>query len=156
MIYRAIYERDATGVWTVEVANLRGVHTWGRTIEQARSRLRDALALWLDDARAARSAEMSEEFRLPREIQSSVHSARELRQSADRLVEKSQAALREAVRKLIDEQHLSVRDAAEVLGLSFQRVHQIASSSADVVAERPSRYRRRKQRRARHDRRGRS
>lgn len=149
MTYRAIFERDATGVWTVEIANLRGVHTWGRTIEQARARLRDALALWLDDARAARSATLIEEFRLPRAVQSSVQSARELRVSADRLLEKSQSALRDAVKKLIDEQHLSIRDAAEILGLSFQRVHQIAASSPDIVAERPVRYRPRKRTRRR-------
>lgn len=142
MTYKAIYERDATGVWTVELASPREVHTWGRSIDQTRSRLREALGLWLDDDRAGVTATFEEEFRLPSRARSAVKSARELRVTAQSTAEKSQAALRLAVRQLIAEQHLSVRDAAELLGVSFQRVQQLASTpAADTVAERPARYR---------------
>ena len=142
MTYKAIFERDPTGVWTVELAHPREVHTWGRSIDQARSRLREALGLWLEDDRAGITAEFENEFRLPSRARSVVKSARELRVTAQSTAEKSQAALRLAVRQLIAEQHLSVRDAAEILGVSFQRVQQLASSSAaDTVAERPARYR---------------
>ena len=140
MIYKAIFEREATGVWTVELANLQGVHSWGRSIEQARSRLRDALAVWIEDAGVAREAILEEEFRLPSRVSSAVTSARELRLSAEAMAEQSQSALRRAARQLVTEQRLSVRDAAEILGVSFQRIHQL-TASAETVGERLAKYR---------------
>ena len=47
------------------------------------------------------------------------------------------AATREAVRILIDDQGIGLRDAGALLGLSYERVRQLHSSEAAVVAPRP-------------------
>ena len=47
--FTAIYEHDAeSGAWLVHVKGVDGCHTYGRTRAEAESRLREALAAWLD------------------------------------------------------------------------------------------------------------
>jgi predicted RNase H-like HicB family nuclease len=60
--YSAVYERDESGVWTVHVPEVPGCHTWGETLRQARSNVRDALSLWVDDAD---TAELVDSVELP-------------------------------------------------------------------------------------------
>lgn len=43
------YERDEEGWWVADVPDVPGCHTQGRTIEQARERILDALTLYVDD-----------------------------------------------------------------------------------------------------------
>src|SRR6476619_4645318 len=51
--YHVAYERDASGWWVASVRELRGCHTQGRTVDEARRRIREALDLFVDDARRA-------------------------------------------------------------------------------------------------------
>ena len=44
--YAVIYERDEDGWWVADVPGVPGCHTQGRTIEQARERILDALTLY--------------------------------------------------------------------------------------------------------------
>lgn len=60
--YTVIYERDEEGWWVAEVPEAPGCHTQGRTIEQARERILDALSLYADDATPIL---LREEARLP-------------------------------------------------------------------------------------------
>jgi predicted RNase H-like HicB family nuclease len=60
--FTVIYERDEAGWWVVEVPDVPGCHTQGRTIEQARERILDALSLFVDDADQVL---LREEARLP-------------------------------------------------------------------------------------------
>ena len=47
--YVAVYERDSeSDAWLVHVKTIPECHTYGRTLRQAESRIREALALWLD------------------------------------------------------------------------------------------------------------
>jgi predicted RNase H-like HicB family nuclease len=47
--YLAVYERDAIDdAWNVHIDGLEGCQTYGRSLRQAQSRIREALALWLD------------------------------------------------------------------------------------------------------------
>src|SRR5687768_12945870 len=52
--YRVAYERDESGWWVATVRGVRGCHTQGRTVDEARRRIREALELFVDDARRAR------------------------------------------------------------------------------------------------------
>ena len=61
--YTAVFERDATDWWYVSVPQLPGCHTQARTLDQARTRIREALALWLDTDETALS--LNEDVRLP-------------------------------------------------------------------------------------------
>ena len=48
--YIVRYEKDETGWWVATVKDVRGCHTQGRTIDQARRRIREALELFVDHA----------------------------------------------------------------------------------------------------------
>ena len=51
--YRVAYERDASGWWVASVRGVRGCHTQGRTVDEARRRIIEAMELFVDDARTA-------------------------------------------------------------------------------------------------------
>lgn len=123
--YRALYERDESRSWIVTVPDLPGCHTYGRTLGQARGRLREALALWVDDAE---SVELEEEIRLPKRALAAVDRSRAARREAARERERANELTVSAARTLVDELELGLRDAADLLGLSHQRVQQLIRS----------------------------
>ncbi len=120
--YRAVFERDESGAWLARVPGVRGCHTYGRTLDQARRRLREALALWVDDADAA---ELDEEVRLPADVRSSLRKYEAARRRVEQERAKAQTCTTEATGVLVGRFGLSFRDAGELLGLSHQRVQQL-------------------------------
>lgn len=135
--YRVVFDRDESGAWIVSVPSVRGCHSHGRSLNQARTRIREALALWVDDAQ---NTELEEEIRLPARALRAVEQSRRARQNADSERDKATAATVAAARTLVEELDLGLRDAADLLGLSHQRVQQIVkgyrltpSSSATIV-----------------------
>ena len=47
--YVAVYERDPEDdAWNVHIQDLDGCQTYGRSLRQAQTRIREALVLWLD------------------------------------------------------------------------------------------------------------
>jgi predicted RNase H-like HicB family nuclease len=120
--YRVILERDESGAWIAWVPRVRGCHTYGRTLEQARRRVREALGLWIEDAK---TVELVEEVRLPAEARDAIRRSRRARREAKKRRANAQVATAEAARALVNELDLSVRDAGELLGLSHQRVQQL-------------------------------
>lgn len=125
--YRVIFERDESGAWLARVPSVRGCHTHGRTLEQARRRIREALALWAVDAE---TAELEEEIRLPASARTAIRTSKSARSAADRQRRAAHAATERAARLLVGELDLGLRDAAELLGLSHQRVQQLIRSRA--------------------------
>jgi predicted RNase H-like HicB family nuclease len=47
------YERDESGWWVASVRGVRGCHTQGRTVDEARRRIVEALGLFVDNAHKA-------------------------------------------------------------------------------------------------------
>lgn len=119
--YAVIYERDESGAWNAHVPEVPGAHTYGRSLQQARQRIREALGLWVDDAA---DAQFDEEIRLPREAQGAVARAKSARAKLARDQKEAAEATRVAARCL-SEMGLSIRDAGEVLEISHQRAQQI-------------------------------
>jgi len=116
-----VYERDEDGWWAASVPSVRGCRTQGRSLAQARERIREALSLFVKDAHRA---DLSDRIVLPSEVRRQID--RQLR--LHERMEKDQRLLQEStlgtVRRLV-KRGLSVRDVGELLGLSHQRVHQL-------------------------------
>jgi predicted RNase H-like HicB family nuclease len=119
--YTAVYEHDGS-MWFVRIAEIEGCHSQGRTIAQARERIREALALF--DARAT-SARIVDDVRLPKEVRTRLRrlAAEKARMDAlSRSVRAHQAHLAHALTKDVG---VSLYDAGALLGISKQRVQQI-------------------------------
>lgn len=123
--YTISYDRDESGVWIAQVRGVREAHSYGRTIEQARERVREALSLWRSNAG---TAEFIDDIRLPRSASHLVKAFVDARKRADREQLRAQRSARAAAHALTDRWKYSLRDAGEVLGVSRQRVKQIKES----------------------------
>lgn len=119
---RVTFERDESGAWLVSAPRVRGCHSYGRTIEQARTRIREALDLFDID-----HADLVEQVRLPSGLLDVVRRARRARDRAEAQRQIAQAELRAAVSRLA-RAGLSRRDAGALLGISRQRVQQLKST----------------------------
>ena len=111
--YRVVLERDESGAWIARVPRVRGCHTYGRTLDQARRRVREALALWVEDAA---SVELVEDVRLPTAARDAIKRSRQARNTAEARRIDAQVATAEAAQALVADLQLSVRDAGELLG----------------------------------------
>jgi predicted RNase H-like HicB family nuclease len=126
--YRVVIERDESGAWIAHVRGLRGCHTYGRTLDQVRRRIREALSLWVEDAD---TAELAEEIRLPADARQAIRRSGAARTRAERGRENAQRATTAAAELLVERLGLGVRDAGELLGLSYQRVQQLVSGESN-------------------------
>jgi hypothetical protein len=120
--YKVVYRRDAKGRWVASARGLRRCRGRGRSIREARLSLRESLdrageadvyrAEFLEDVRLARAARrlLVRHWRARRKAEKERHNA--------------EAATREALAALLSEK-VKPRDAAELLGVSPQRVQQL-------------------------------
>ena len=120
--YRVELERDERGWWVASVPRVRGVHTQGRSITQAMSRIREALSLW---AAGAEHADLVPVIHLPAAARATVRRAGTARGRAERAEEEAVVALRDSIRELMQWHGLSTRDVATLLELSPSRVDQL-------------------------------
>jgi hypothetical protein len=85
------------------------------------------LSLWVEDAD---TAELVEEIRLPGDVRQAIQRSSAARTRAERGRQDAQRATSSAAKLLVEHLGLGVRDAGELLGLSYQRVQQLVSSEA--------------------------
>ncbi|MHB8507489.1 MAG: hypothetical protein ACYDGR_02420 [Candidatus Dormibacteria bacterium] len=128
--YHATLELDSrSGQWMADIEGLP-VHTWGRTLGKVKEYAHEALAAHLDLAAADMKGRIV--FRtpqLPAPVLEALGEAEHARSEADTATARAADARAAAAGALVRQAHLSMRDAAEILGVSHQRVQQLLSPS---------------------------
>ena len=122
--YVAVFERDRdSDAWLVHIKGLNGCHTYGRSLRQAETRIREALGAWVD--RDPERLVITPQW--PAELLRVAGDVSRARQSAERASHDAAAKTARAAERL-ERMGLSRRDAAEILGISHQRVQQLLAS----------------------------
>ncbi len=117
----AVYERDPeSDAWLVHIKGIAGCQTYGRSLRQAEDRIREALALWLD--RDPDALVITPQW--PSDLAGVASEATQARSAACEAAERATSMMTKAAKRL-DRMGLSRRDAADVLGISHQRVQQL-------------------------------
>lgn len=116
--YTAVCRRSGDW-WAISVREIKGVHTQVRRLDQATDMARDAIALMLDVDPATIQVEVEPE--VPAPVVDAL-AARRAAREAERAAEASTAA---AAQQLLKEGY-TIRDVGRLLGLSPQRISQIA------------------------------
>ena len=101
------------------VAKLHGCHTQGRTLEEARRRVREAMALFIEDAE---SVGIRDQILLPKDVRQTIRKVAECRRTAARLQKRSAGALEKAINQLSERLNLSTRDQADLLEIGRAHV----------------------------------
>jgi predicted RNase H-like HicB family nuclease len=90
-------------------AKVKGCHSYGRTIQQARERIREAPGLYVDDAEAA---EIEDDVRMPAAVKLAVRNAHQMRQQLEKARARVNAAESRAVQRLRIHMKLGHREDA--------------------------------------------
>lgn len=122
--YIVRYERDEDGWWVASVKGVSGCHTQGKTIQQSRVRIREALGLFIEDSE---NVDLIDDIFLPTKARNLVKTVLETRERIEADSVKLQKATLDAARTLTNDIGVSMRDAGDILGLSHQRIHQLTS-----------------------------
>lgn len=121
--FEVIVRRDPedVGYWLVNLADEPGAHTFGRSLAEAKRNAVEVIALWYELEPEAFDIDWDLQLGA---LAPSVEQAR----AAMAHAEEDQRRRDEAIRALTGA-GISYRDIGELLGLSFQRVAQIAKAS---------------------------
>ena len=110
--------------WLVRVPELDAV-TQARSIREIPLMATDLVAALLDVEEADVTVNLS--YEIPEAIAATWHEAETLRAQANAAEERAAVLRRAAVRALLIDEHMSQAEAGAMLGLSKQRVQQLAS-----------------------------
>ena len=110
--------------WMIHVPALDAV-TQARSLREVPVMATGVVSALLDVEEAELTIRLS--YELPAEVATAWHEAEILRTQAEEAEDRAAALRREAVRTLLSTTHMSQADAGVMLGLSKQRVHQLAS-----------------------------
>lgn len=133
-LYHAELQLDESGVWIAQLEEIPQVHTFGRTLGKAREYLVDALALWLNvSASSLKGRVVFRPIGLPNLIQESVDQAQAARVLSEQASIVASDVMTTAALSLTSQARLSYRDAAELLGVSHQRVQQLVTQGSELT-----------------------
>jgi predicted XRE-type DNA-binding protein len=110
--------------WMITIPALDAV-TQARSIKEVQLMATEVVAALLDVDPGEVSVSLT--YELPAAVASTWREAEALRAQAEEVEERAAALRRDAVRALLAETHMSQSEAGVVLGLSKQRVQQLAS-----------------------------
>jgi hypothetical protein len=110
--------------WMIHVPALDAV-TQSRSLREVPAMATGVVSALLDAEEEDLTIRLS--YELPAEVATAWHEAEALRTQAEEAEDRAAALRREAVRTLLSTTHMSQADAGVMLGLSKQRVQQLAS-----------------------------
>lgn len=130
--YGITLRRDpGEGVWLVHVTDDDRLHSYGRTVVRAEAAIREVIALWHqvdeDDDIDLELDRIDFGHPLGGKVAKAWHAAKLARTESEEAQRWAAEATADAARQLVDA-GVSLRDTAEILGVSFQRVHQLVHS----------------------------
>ena len=125
--YAVRAERSGTW-WSLSVDGVPFAHSQARRLDQVEGVAKNLLADMFDASPDEFSVEVLPE--LPESVVVDLAEARRRGAEAERLRDEAAALLRATARRLVDEQHLTIRDLGVVLGVSYQRAQQLMSDRA--------------------------
>lgn len=125
--YRAEAVLTERGWWVVSVPDVRGVHTQGRTWDEARYMARDALALMLDVDIAQVEVDLVPV--LEGHAEHVIEEITAARAERERAAKAEQDMLRTAALTLTGA-GVSARDAGALLGVSNKRIYQLVGAQS--------------------------
>lgn len=129
--YTIRYDRDESGAWVAQVRGVPEAHSYGRTIEQARERVREALCLWRANAE---TAQFVDDIRVPAGARGVIDAFMRARKRVEKEQLRAQQSASAAASQLTGRWNYSLRDAGELLGVSRQRVQQIKNARSSAKA----------------------
>lgn len=120
----ALAERG-TGWWVVEVPEIDGLFTQARSLSQIPAMVKDAAALMTGEPEESFEVEVSPV--ISPEIRAHIEEAQRLFDEANQVKHSAAEESRKAARELATS-GMTLRDVGAVLGVSYQRAHQLVSS----------------------------
>ena len=126
MTYKVVFEQEGTG-WHASIPEVRGCDAWGRSLSEARRKIRKSLAgsSVKNAASVAKKVELVDSVRLPATAKKELARYAEARARAQAEVQSLRRATRSVVSTLTSKFGISLRDASALLGLSRERVRQL-------------------------------
>jgi predicted RNase H-like HicB family nuclease len=135
---KVVFERDGAG-WHVYIPAVQGCRSDGRSINEARKNIREALAVSLEGPNADKVAEavvFDEEFRGGSgKLRAALAAAVGTRDAAERLeaARKAFEGVLGSVAKQVVDEGLSYRDAGDLLGVSHEHAKKLSKKRLAVT-----------------------
>jgi predicted RNase H-like HicB family nuclease len=129
--YQVEVEREP-GFWIIRVPGIPEVVTQARRLADVKENARQAIAVWTETA--IDDIDVSVTVVVPAVVQTALDEAQRLQREASERLERAGTATSEAARWLTKELGLTLREASEILGVSFQRVAQLVERSERHLA----------------------
>ena len=130
--YRVTVTRDEAGFWIATAPDVPGAHTFARRLDQLPQRMAEAISLFVDLEPTSIGVQLDVDLAglgLGGDEAEAVHEAEDLRAELAALEARLHAATRRSARALAS-QGVTLRDSASLLGVSYQRVHQLLQDSS--------------------------
>lgn len=118
--------RGRDGNWLVTFPEIRGAHTYGRSLSQLRRRIPEVLRLWDRDPARVHLIEVLE---LPATLKHAITRATVQRRELEAQSRSVHEDLKRITESLQNRLSLGVRDTGELLGISPQYVHKLRQTT---------------------------
>jgi predicted RNase H-like HicB family nuclease len=122
--------------WALEVLDLPGVHSQARRLDQAEAMVREVIGLMLEVPEDSFDVVIKPQMESLGELGEAIEEALHARQLAEEAQAASSAAMRHAVREVRTSGY-TARDAGLLLGVSNQRISQLARDEGRKLTRAP-------------------